>query len=572
MKLKKVFFYLLFFFTIVFTGQNVQDSIYLKKLVQFGDSLSLEKDTRTQLGFVKKMVALTENKKDTFRTIVFLHTLGRQSQFISEHNTAIQSFKKELELFNQFNFSDSQKDNLNRRKIAPIEILVQLGNSYAAIGETKRGLEYYAKSETIAKDSNLEFYKAVIPVLIGGMHFNAGEYKKALTQYKKGYKRLIEAKNIDELNRDFNSSLTLTGISQTYLKLKRIDSARIVLKEIEEKRLDTITDLVKINFELQKSRILIAEKKFLEALNELNDLRKVVKKYDSNSGNYYYYKELTETYEGLGKYDSAIAVMQRGIKIGLTKTKEFNLVEDYKTLAKIYKKAGDLEKSNEYFEKYVLNQTSLEKNKKSIIDNFHNKEVANLETEKQQQKRNTSFLIISGSIVIALLLLYLFSLSNKKKKNDEKFNQLLQKIESLEKQQKPVDTKDDILEEKSTSDINKDTFNEILEGLQKLEDQYYFLKQECNSYNVAKKIKTNTSYLSKVINAHHQKNFNTYINDLRINYAILKLKEDTRFRSYSIQSISEEIGYKSPDSFTKYFKRRTGLLPSVYIKKLSSIT
>ncbi len=75
-----------------------------------------------------------------------------------------------------------------------------------------------------------------------------------------------------------------------------------------------------------------------------------------------------------------------------------------------------------------------------------------------------------------------------------------------------------------------------------------------------------------MINAHHQKNFNTYINDLRINYAILKLKEDTRFRSYSIQSISEDIGYKSPDSFTKYFKKRTGLLPSVYIKKLNLIT
>ncbi len=571
MKLHKTFFYFFFFLAFTTSAQITQDSIYLKELRTFGDSLLLKTDTRSQLVLINKMLVLSEKQKDTARIIGFLHTIGRQSQFIQEHFTAIKSFQRELELYNKYNFSDKEKDELNSRKITQIEILVQLGNSYAAIGETKIGLDYFSKSEAIAKKENLQFYNAVIPVLIGGMYFNANEYKKALSEYKKGYKRLQEAKDIDELNKRFNSSLTLISISGTHLKLKRIDSAKIVLKQLKSIGLDTINDLIKLNYLTQKNRVLIAEKKYKEALSEIKLLKKLSYEYDSNSGGYYYYKELAEAYEGLGKYDSAAVVMQKGIAIGLTKTKEFNLVEDYKTLAKIYKKAGNLEKSNEYFEKYVLNQTSLEKNRKKIIDTFHNKEVFSLEIEKQKQKRNISFIVIGGSILIALLLLYLFSLSKKRKDNAEKFDELLQKIESLEQQQL-IDTKDAILEEKSNSDINKDTFDEILAGLQKIEEQHYYLKQECNSYNVAKKIKTNTSYLSKVINAHYQKNFNTYINDLRINYVILKLKEDSRFRSYSIQSISEDIGYKSPDSFTKYFKRRTGLLPSVYIKKLNSIS
>lgn len=571
MKLHKTFFYFFFFLVFTTSAQITQDSIYLKELRTLGKSLSLKADTRSQLVLINKMLVLSEKQKDTARIIGFLHTIGRQSQFIQEHFTAIKSFQKELELYNKYNFREKEKDELNSRKITQIEILVQLGNSYAAIGETKIGLDYFSKSETIAKKENLQFYNAVIPVLIGGMHFNANEYKKALSEYKKGYNRLQKAKDIDELNIRFNSSLTLISISGTHLKLKRIDSAKIVLKQLKNKGLDTINDLIKLNYLTQKNRILIAEKKYTEALSELKVIKELSYKYDSNSGEYYYYKELAQAYEGLGKYDSAAVVMQKGITIGLTKTKEFNLVEDYKTLAKIYKKAGNLEKSNEYFEKYVLNQTSLEKNRKKIIETFHNKEVSGLEIEKQKQKRNISFLVIGGSILIALLLLYLFSLSKKRKDNAEKFDTLLQKIESLEQQQL-IDTKDKVLEEKSNSDINKDTFDEILAGLQKIEEQHYYLKQECNSYNVAKKIKTNTSYLSKVINAHYQKNFNTYINDLRINYVILKLKEDSRFRSYSIQSISEDIGYKSTDSFTKYFKRRTGLLPSVYIKKLNSIS
>ena len=132
------------------------------------------------------------------------------------------------------------------------------------------------------------------------------------------------------------------------------------------------------------------------------------------------------------------------------------------------------------------------------------------------------------------------------------------------------DVKDEAQEDNS-SDINETTKHQILEGLNKLEKQEYFLRQDCNSYNVAKKIKTNTSYLSKVVNSHYQKNFNAYINDLRINYAVLKLKNDNRFRKFSIQSIAEEVGYKSADSFTKYFKKQTGLNPSFYIKKLNAL-
>ena len=112
---------------------------------------------------------------------------------------------------------------------------------------------------------------------------------------------------------------------------------------------------------------------------------------------------------------------------------------------------------------------------------------------------------------------------------------------------------------------------QILEGLKKLEEKEYFLKQDCNSYNVAKKINTNTSYLSKVVNSHYGKNFNTYINDLRINYTILRLKNDVFFRSFSIQAIAEEVGYKSADSFTKYFKKDTGLNPSFYIKNIKNV-
>lgn len=554
-------------------AQQFKDSIYKKEFLRLVDSTTkYQNNTRKSLQFIKELVEVSEQYKDTVRIIQFLHIHGRQSQFINENYTSIKSFQKEIKLLNNNNLSEEKKTFLKNANIVPIEVYVQLGNNYSSIGETKTALEYFYKSEAIAKEQKLTFYQAVLPVLIGGMKFTTGEYKEALINYKKGYTLLQEAAGIDELNRRFNSSLTILGMNNAYFKLNQIDSARYILDQGFKNGLDTISGFTRVSFETQKAKLLVEEEKFDAALIQFNYVKKIAKEYDPNFGVSYYYNDLATYYDKVGNFAAAAKIMEEGILIAKTKTKEFNLVDNYKKLAKIYKKAGNLEKSNEYFEKYVLNQKAFEESKKDILTSFHSKEVSDLELEKKSQSKTTLFLILGAGFLIAVLAIYIFSILLKRKKETIKFKELIAKIESIkeEKQHEILDTKDVLLEDKTTSDISTEIYQQIIEGLEKLVIQEYFLKQECSSYTIAKKIKTNTTYLSKVIKAHYQKNFNTYINDLRINYSVLKLKEDTRFRSYSVQSISEEIGYKSPDSFTKYFKKRTGLLPSVYIKKLNT--
>lgn len=74
--------------------------------------------------------------------------------------------------------------------------------------------------------------------------------------------------------------------------------------------------------------------------------------------------------------------------------------------------------------------------------------------------------------------------------------------------------------------------------------------------DLAKSFGTNTKYLSKVINIYKQKSFITYINDLRVDYAIKKLKTDQKFRKYSIKAISESVGYGKAESFSNAFKKK----------------
>ncbi len=118
------------------------------------------------------------------------------------------------------------------------------------------------------------------------------------------------------------------------------------------------------------------------------------------------------------------------------------------------------------------------------------------------------------------------------------------------------------------SKIDEKQVKAILSKLEELQEKKYYLRQDCTLHNLAKKLKTNTAYLSKIINSELGKSFSAYINELRINYAIVELERNSRLRSYSISAIADEIGYKSPDSFSKYFKEFTGVSPSVYIRKM----
>ncbi|MBQ0733883.1 helix-turn-helix domain-containing protein [Aquimarina celericrescens] len=86
----------------------------------------------------------------------------------------------------------------------------------------------------------------------------------------------------------------------------------------------------------------------------------------------------------------------------------------------------------------------------------------------------------------------------------------------------------------------------------------------------SKKLKTNSSYFSKIINIYKGKNFTNYINDLRVDYSIEKLQNDKKFRLYSIEAISREVGFGSTQSFSRAFTKKTGLTVSYFIKNIEN--
>ncbi len=111
--------------------------------------------------------------------------------------------------------------------------------------------------------------------------------------------------------------------------------------------------------------------------------------------------------------------------------------------------------------------------------------------------------------------------------------------------------------------------NEVLLKLDLFEKNKAFLEKGITLNSISKDLDTNSSYLSKIINHYKDQSFSNYLNNLRIRYAIYELKNNSRFRNYTVNAIAQEVGFNTAESFSKSFFKEKGIYPSYFIKELN---
>ena len=234
-----------------------------------------------------------------------------------------------------------------------------------------------------------------------------------------------------------------------------------------------------------------------------------------------------------------------------------------------YKKENNFDKQLKYVKK-LIRLDSIYINDYKAISHVMNTKYANrdLINEKNTliQKLNISkavsnkknYILMGLSTVFLMMWFYFYK---KQKSLLKKFDDVMNNVEDTPKKEIKVGENDKL-------DISDEIVNSILKSLEDFEKNNMYLKHDLNSQQLAKKLNTNTKYLSKVINMKKEKSIVNYINDLRVEYAIDKLKKDNKFRFYTISSIADEVGFSNPTSFSQSFYKKTNLKPSFFIKQL----
>jgi YesN/AraC family two-component response regulator len=115
--------------------------------------------------------------------------------------------------------------------------------------------------------------------------------------------------------------------------------------------------------------------------------------------------------------------------------------------------------------------------------------------------------------------------------------------------------------------ISQSTENLIISMLGAFEQSNNVTVRSLSLPALAKQLNTNPKYLSFIINKHKGKNFNHYINELRINYILKKFIEEPEFLNHNATKLAEEAGFVSRTSFVTTFKNITGKSPSLFKKE-----
>lgn len=500
---------------------------------------------------------------------------------------------------------------------------INLANIYSEIGyhfyrkeESERSLRYLNKALVIAKEFKDDSLICTIYLRKGNAYLQDWENQKALDAYhtvlemaqKKGNlrKEIVAKSNIAIVLRRMNqldSALedckdllgfidntsfkngknhvnVLTILSEVYLDLEKFDAV-LTYADIGigiSQSLDYKIGMADLY--TKKGIVWYKRKNFDKALEFLNQAKDILNKIkvsgrSNQSINVNYF--LASYYYEIKSYDKAIGYLKETIKVLKENDLRKNRVIDaHMLLAKSYKEIGDGEASIHWFTKHQELQDQFQKNKDQTVNKIYDQstqkldeKIKSLENKSAKEQKRRHYMLAGLLVVFFGMMIVVIAYFKKQKANKIKFNDLIEKISQLESQDREAQHASKDTSKEITIDDEK--INEVLKGLRKIEEQEYFLRLDCNLRSIAKKVKTNATYLSKIINTYKRKSFNDYINDLRIDYVLKRLKNDKKFRSFSITSIASEIGYKSDNSFTKHFKAKTGLNPSYYIKNIDKL-
>ncbi len=498
--------------------------------------------------------------------------IGESTYCIAHANSLVPSYKEALEgTEKSIEIATKLGDNLLLFKNHNLRgnVLSETDQEFKALDEYTIAKKYAALTNNplngIVADVNIAFIKKIHK-----------DHEEAIEIYKENLALLDDIKTSDPKKETYRKQI-LFNLADCYLRIKKPTVAapynKLALKITSETASPMFYNVLLMN----EAIINYQSKNFDEAIAISQKATQYFKSIQNE-------EQLVTPYFYLGKshfqkedFNVAITYLEKVNDIITRKKIAYSdQKEGYEILYKCYKAIGDSENADRNFENYL----ELDKKTDSIDLSVNNKihkehdiiplqdEVALLDSKNQKQQKLTKYLYISLAFLIVILVGFFSWFKRKQRQNKLRFQKLLITIEDLEQPKEKKDFQE--ISKETSNPVTDENALQILKGLETFEAKEWYLRQDCTLGYVAKKLKTNTSYLSNVVNTYKEKPFKSYLSELRINAALIKLKNDDKLRSYTIKAISEEFGFKRSETFSRVFKAHTGMYPSVYIKNLEN--
>ncbi len=441
------------------------------------------------------------------------------------------------------------------------------GNLLSGVERYDESLEAYLIAKKYAEINDNGWQLMGLKHNIALLKTILGKEEEALLVFKENYNHFKKQDEVEKPSQIYIA--TLYGLSKSYNRLKKYDSAYFYLQK-------GIKSSLSSNRKFYYSDLLFAfginsyyRNEYNPAIDSLQKALNLFEDDINKSQVRISYLYLGKIYLKIKEEPRALSYLQKVDAVTNDSNYRLEIRDAFTLLIDHYKKSNDQNNQLKVMEKLVR-YDSISAIKQSRLNNSIVKkyDTPQLIKDKDQlireivnnNKRSTYRLIVLSAFVMVGIS-FLFRYFYKKRKSAYKtlLNKELKRVEVLEKKNsKSV---------KTSLDLSVELKQEILKKLSDFESDLGYLKNDLTLAKVSKSLKTNSTYLSNVINMEKQKNFATYINDLRIAYCILKIEENKMFRQYSIKSMAKEVGFNNIQSFAKAFSKNKGCNPAEYVKR-----
>jgi tetratricopeptide (TPR) repeat protein len=469
-----------------------------------------------------------KNINNPKKSKIFANTYLKNGKILKDKYHIITGYSM---VVNHCNLSDGEKclDSMMRvakeyDKTMVTFTLLRKGQFYCIKRKLKQALDNYLlayKNIENNDDFYLDHIKYEIAIVKGIM----GKRKEALAEFLSMEKQLKNSNKVDQYIK------TIFAISNTYFQLGKIkDSEKYTdlgLKLTKSYKMDEFYYL----FVSNRGKNYYNNREYDFAIHDLTNSLGIIK----NTNDFANYSEicyyLGKCYKETDENNKALVYFNRIDSVFNVEGYIFpDIINSYKALIEEARTKKDVNQTLYFTSQFLKADSVIKKNYDYIIDTTHKEyDVPELMIQKEKliEKIRINSLILNLFFIglIILLLLGFWQYHNIRKKEVSKQKALFDEF-LINNELKIVQVNNEkIIEKLQPVEIHEDIIESLLIKLDLFEKSKGF-KDDVTLDILAKKLETNTSYLSMIINKQKNCSFPTYINNLRIDLAIELLQSE----------------------------------------------
>lgn len=509
------------------------------------------------LNYLHQAQVIASNIHNEEKIALILYHKGYLYRMLGIYNFAIKSYVASLHYFEKVN----DKDMMGW-------IYLDIGNLYFIQKDKSNvAIDHYEKAVALFAELGETQGIVVANNNIGLIYKDRKEYDKALGYFYK------DTELCSRINDTEDHVLALSYIGQVYLAKQKNDSAQkyfdkgyelSVAKKLKEWIAYSYDNYASLDNARKRPQSAIANyEKALALYTEIDDKLNIAT----------ILQKISTVYAQEKDYKKAISYSLQALDVAEQNKFISSSFDILPVLADYYDAIQDHQSAFNYLNRYQqLKESDIVRNQQQIQEEYE-KDIRNKEKElfdKEQALKDSEIsrqrFLIYFSLLGFLVFICLFAvILMRNRQLKESYQHLFDN--SVELMRKDKELQEIKKKEKyATSLLSEEANSTLYTSLLKLvEEERIFLNNKLTIEDVAKRLNTNRTYLSQIINEKTDTNFNNFINKYRIQEAQVCLLND-EIKSYNIEGIAQTVGFSSKSTFNGAFKKFTGLTPSEFMQ------